>query len=764
MKLYIAEKKDLALAISTALEGSLTPSGIFYEGEGFKVTWLYGHVLRLGNPEEHSDQYAKWSLDSLPMNWPIQHIPESKHQEHLKKIVKAIHQASQIINAGDPDPEGQRLVDEVIEHAGKKPSQALRLLINDNNPSEVLKANAAMQSNEDFQGLSQSALARAVCDQRYGFNLTRLYTLLARQKGYQSILSVGRVQTPILGLVVDRDKAHEAHSKQYYFNVNANINVGGLVTEAVYLPTENDPLDDSGRINSRDFSDSLAQTIKGKSAQVESADTKQKSVSPPPPHNLLTLQAEAAGKFNLKPSKVLEITQSLRDQFKAITYNRSDSRYLNDERHQEAPALLAELQKSLPEAVAGCDTEIKSKAFNSGKVTAHHAIIPTLSVPPLDQLSEDQKNIYLLIANLYLAQFYQPETYRITTVIFNVDDRQLKATGRVDQNLGWRVLFKDELHSDKEKRIDLEAIQQGDQGRITEAFVSEHSTKPPARYTMKTLLLDLTRVAKYVTDPQIKKLLIEKDSDKDNESGGIGTPATRDSHIETLFTRGFIKDDKKSIVSTEVGREFHDLLPDFAIKPDLTALWHNKQQQIEQGEMDYQSLVSEVDKVVADEIERAQRVGLTIKVASIPCTACENGFIVPRTNFEKKKFWACTNYPQCKKTFADDKGKPVLSGQEKGKPCKACEDGSMIRKKGSAGFFWGCSNFPVCKHTMKDKKGKPVKNKKLKLSKFCCPKCNSKLVRRKSKEAKQTYWWGCSGYPGCTHTAFDKDGKPVSKK
>lgn len=768
--LYIAEKKDVAQAISQALGGSDSPTGVFFEGENFKATWLYGHVLRLSYPEEHNDDYDRWNLDHLPMQWPIKHIADDQHIEHIKKIKVGVEQASVLVNAGDADPEGQRLVDELIEHLGQDPSQALRILVNDNNPAAVKKANAEMVSNEQFKGLSDSALARAVCDQRYGFNLTRLYTLLAQQKGLTGVKSVGRVQTPILGLVVARDKINESHSKQEYFKTRAFLNLDNREIEAVYLPTENDPTDDNNRMNDMGFSDDLAASIVGKPAVISSCETKDKELFAPLPYNLIALQADAAGKFGLSPSKVLEITQNLRDEFRAISYNRSNNRYLSEDRHAEAPELIALLDKYNPDFTKGCDPSLKSKAFNTNKVEAHHAIIPTVSVPALDDLSEEQNQVYGLIVKMYLAQFYPPERYRTTTVIFAIDHHQFKTTGRVDQARGWRALLndKDSDAVDDTARLDLESLAVGDQGMVLESEATQHFTKPPALYTMKTLLLDLTRVAKYVTDPEIKKLLLDKDADSKDESGGIGTPATRHTHIDTLFNRGFIADVKKKVVSTAIGREFHDLLPDFAVKPDLTALWHEQQKLIESGELDFQDLIDQVDKVIADEVKSTIEKGLDIKTDAPSCPACETGFIVEKRNLKKEVFWGCSTFPECKKTYQDLQGKPDLTGKSNadGPGCEACEDGKMQRKKGANGFFWGCSNYPMCNATLEDKKGKPKKKKPVKLSKIECPDCSEKLIRRKSvkAKAKNSHWWGCSGFPKCKFKANDNDGKPDLKK
>jgi DNA topoisomerase-3 len=688
MRLFIAPKRDVALSISKALGGPTEPTGAFFSLDDDRVTWLSGHLLRLGNPQEYDDRYETWSLDDLPMNWPISYLPDDRHKNQLAAVIELAKQADELVNAGDPDPEGQRLVDEVIEFAGLESKPMTRLLINDNNPMAILKASLSMRSNKDYRGLSLSALARSVCDQRYGFNLTRAYTLLARQQGYIGVLSVGRVQTPILGLIVARDKAHDAHIPVGYYDVVADVSIRNQTIRCRYYPLQA-KLDSpaSGQldlvnevltpdetklgISNKADADSIVKAIADEKVSVVSVDTDDLSCPPPLPHSLLSLQAEAAGQFAYHPSRVHEIAQRLRDEHMAITYHRSDSRYLNNERFREAPALIQALSADYAALTDACDKSQRSEAFNSDKVSAHHAIIPTLNVPGPDRLSEDERRIFDLILRAYLAQFYKDEVVRETSVIFKLGNYQFKSVGHVSVQKGWRDLLGDKFETDglgvlsvgnefgaADVLQNLESITRFDHGKVTEAESINKSTIGPQHYTMKTLLQDLTRVAHYVTDPAIKKLLLEKDSAKQDEAGGIGTPATRDKHIETLFNRGFIADKETFVTSTKIGKDFHDALPEFAVKPDMTALWHDKQKQIESGLMDYQTFISDVDTIIADEVSRAKLKGLKIKVKPVDCPVCKKGHLVLRTSKAKQQFWGCSIFPECRTTFSDVKGKP----------------------------------------------------------------------------------------------------------
>lgn len=713
MKLYIAEKNEVATAISVALNGTFE-DGLYLLPNGDKVTWLSGHFLRLSDPEEIDERYNQWSLTDLPMNYPIELKPIESKEQRLQTVIDHIKAADELINAGDPDPEGQRLVDEVIEYAGvDKP--AYRVLINDNSPAAVRKSIDKMEENTNYHGLSQAALARAVGDQRYGYNLTRSYTLLAQQKGYTGVLSVGRVQTPILGLIVRRDETIESHKAAYYYAITADLllpenpvnNRAELALTAQYKVTDSDPTDEKNRIIDETFAKQVADAVNGQSVRVSSVETKQHKEAAPLPYNLLALQADAAAKFGYKPKKVLEITQTLRDKHQAITYNRSDCRYLNDERHEEAGDLLAALAQF--EQAKNADATLKSKAFNSKKVTAHHAIIPTLSVP--EKLDEELKNIYDLVVNQYIAQFYPPRIVDKTKAIFEIAGHFFTANGSKEISPGWTVVLK----ADKSPAITaLGDLLKDDSGNVTTAKAEQKKTQPPKRYTISTLLNDIASAAKYVTDPRIKELLLDKDADKDDEKGGIGTPATRDNHIETLFGREYVKEDGKNVISTELGRQLIAALPEFATTPDMTALWHEKQKEIEAGKLDIQSLLDDIDTAIAEEIARVTTAGITIETNAAKCPNCEHGYLQQRKS-ERGKFWGCTGYPDCKTTFPDKSGKPDLNAKPKS---------AAVSEEHK------------------------------------CPQCEKGLIRRPSKNDKKKFWWGCSGFPKCKYTTFDTNGKP----
>ena len=726
MRLFIAEKPELAKAIVAGLGGGQRKQGYIDCGSD-KVTWCFGHMLQLLDPEDYDEKYKQWNMGDLP----IAHIPwrkkvASDKKDQVKVILSLLKEADLVVHAGDPDEEGQLLVDEILEHAHCR-LPVKRVLINDNNTKVVKKALDNLRDNSEFAGLSAAAEARSVCDQLYGYNMTRAYTLAARKAGYQGVLSVGRVQTPVLGLVVRRDRQHAEHKKAYYYNVTGDFSFQGVGFTARYQVTESDPVDDKNRLTDPEHAQRIADAIQGQPAETAKVDTKKKVQQPPLPYNLLKLQTDASRKFGFKPDQVKDITQSLREKHKLITYNRSDCEYLSDEQHADAPGVLSAIASTAPalaRAANVADPTIKSRAFNSDKVSAHHGIIPTEATADLSNLSEGEQKIYLLVARAYVAQFWPKHEYDQTSVTVKTEGHTFAARANVTTQAGWLTLYKndadnEDLQGDEaDLSADLRQLSAGMQGTCTDARSEKMETKPQPLYTMATLLSDLTRVAKYIKDDHLKKTLQEKDKEKAGEHGGIGTPATRDSIIATLFKRGYLAERGKQVVSTDTGRDFYDALPDQAKFPDMTALWHEQQKAIVAGDMDIQSFVKELMRYVEGEVATVKTQGVMgLKIDTHPC-------------------------PECKEP--------------------------LRRIKGKKGFFWGCTGYQEgCKFSCEDKAGKPGSTKKkaaIKISdKYQCQSCSKGLVRRPGKR-KGSYFWGCSGYPECKEVYFDMKGVPNFNK
>ncbi len=603
--------------------------------------------------------------------YPVKYQPVESAEKQVKTIIELIRRAdvTEIIHAGDPDDEGQLLVDEVLEYAGNtKPVK--RVLINDNTLPAVKKALANPKNNRDFRGLYLKALARSVADAIYGLSMTRAYTIPARAKGYKGTLSVGRVQTPILGLIVNRTRANKNHKSSFYYTMTGHFQRGVDVIRANWKPGEFAPLTDR-KLLDKAWANGTAASLAGKPATVEAAARDDKKTAAPLPFNLVRLQQYMNKKFKMTAQQTLDITQQLREKYKAITYNRSDCSYLSDEQFSEAPQVLDAL-KSVFDQPLDVDSTRKSKAFNSAKVTAHTAIIPTVNVPDVNALSSDERNVYLAIAQHYLVQFMPEKTYQEVSVAIQCGDESFYARARKTTDSGFEAFLGEENTGDEESEAEnddsafdlLCKIRTGETVTTKEVVVNEKKTTPPPLFTEATLLAALVRVADFVTDPVIKKLLKDKDRDKKDEHGGIGTSATRASMLETLKKRNYITLEKGKLIPTDTGYALIDALPAIAVNPDMTALWAEKQTLIENGEMTVEQFIDELYDDLIAMIGNAN--SADIKVApgtpsgqsqrlSSPCPSCGKQIVI------RPKSYSCTG---CEfKIWNEFSGKKITQAQ-----------------------------------------------------------------------------------------------------
>ena len=691
MRLFIAEKPELARAIADALEGRAIRGDGFIKVGDDVITWCFGHLLALKNPDEYDEKYSRWRMSDLPMDIQKLTLKPIKGKENQVKIIKKLlSEATEVINAGDPDEEGQLLVDEILEYCkNKKPVG--RILINDNTKPLVQKAIKNIKDNKEFIGLRNSAYVRNVADWKYGLNLTRAYTLKARESSFNpNVLSVGRVQTPILNLVYERELEVNNHVKENYYNIK------GLKEVDFTFKIPKEKLEDK-LLKDKDYAEQILKLSQENNLfKVESFDIKKEEVAPLLPYNLLELQADCNRKFKYKPDQVKDITQNLREKHKAITYNRSDCQYLSDEQHEDASKLIPVIQANLGEySSESFDTSIKSKAFNSKNVSAHHAIIPTQTKIEISRLTTEELNVYKLISLRYLIQF-MPNKINERTVISVKNSENLEFIHNSVKNLsmGWASLWGGEKEEDdiEDDLVDLilsDKFKVGLEFPFDEINLIESTTKPKQLYTFATLLKDLTSVAKYIKNPDIKKLLQEKDKDKKGESGGIGTPATRDTIIKLLIDRNFMAETKGKITTTQLGKDFLNTLPDNAKKPDMTALWAEKQREIKHNNLSVEEFLADIDSFVATEIENVKK--MTIKM-EIP------------ESLQAKSASAGKGSGKAGASGA----KKVVKKIDKTYKCVKCKDGYLQPKEGQYGKFWGCSGYPECKTTHKDMNGQPV--------------------------------------------------------
>lgn len=605
MILYIAEKPSLGRAIAAVLpKPQQKEQGCIRLANGDVVSWCVGHLLEQAEPEDYDPQYKKWQAAHLPIvpeQWQLKARKGCAAQ--LKLLKQLIKQADQLVHAGDPDREGQLLVDEVLAWAGaanSKIAATQRLLINDLNPAAVSRALAQMKPNNDFKPLSVSALARSRADWLYGLNLTRAYTLQGQKGGYRGVLSVGRVQTPVLGLVVRRDNEIADFVSKPFYQVLAHLQTAaGESFTALWQPSAAcEPYqDEDGRVLVRELAAMVQRKITNQPAQVETVERKQKKQAPPLPYNLSALQIDAARRYGLSAQQVLDCCQQLYEQHQLITYPRSDNRYLPTAHFAEAAKVsqaIAVNQPELQSAVQAADLSRRSKAWDDSKVEAHHAIIPTVKQVALSRLSATEQKIYQLIATQYLAQFYPDSITDEVRATITIAKGLFKALANTERVAGWKQLFRKEDankpnavvedHADAALQTSLPALTVGQTLHCLQGELIEKQTQPPKHFTDATLLAAMTGIARYVTDPVIRKVL--KDTD------GLGTEATRAGIIELLFKRGYLQRQGKQILATATGKALIAALPASAGLPDMTAQWEAALTAISQRQQSYQQFMT----------------------------------------------------------------------------------------------------------------------------------------------------------------------------
>ncbi|MEG9385112.1 type IA DNA topoisomerase [Morganella morganii] len=641
MRLWIAEKPDIAKDIIKALGGNAERKDGYFDLGNDVITWCYGHILSSAEPESYCPEYKQWKADDLPLKlYPVKYVPKESAKKQVKIILDLLKKADSVVHAGDPDDEGQLLVDEVLIYAGYKKT-VQRLLINDSTDAAVKRAVNNLKDNKQFKGLFLKALARSVGDDIYGKSMTRAYTLAAQSKGYRGVLSVGRVQTPILGLICKRYEDNKNHKVGYYQMILGQFSQGGMVFPANWKVSEDAPQDDKKRLNDEDYAKRLTAHFKGKTFDVVSAAVCDKQEFAPLPFNSLKLAQAMAKSHKFSAEKTLKLTQELREKHKAITYNRSDCQYLSDEQFNDAPALLSALKNGLMQFSGyPINEHQKSKAFNSANITAHTAIIPTLNVPAMASLSEDEKAVYMTIAERYILQFLPPKIYKEAMAVLKYERDTFSCRATEIQDKGYTAFFceanvdsEPDEQDTQEKTPDtykvISGLRTGNTVTCEQCDYTNRETKPPEIFTELTLLEALSRIANYVSDPKIKAALKAKDTGKKGENGGIGTPATRASYVPLLVKRGFITIEKQKLIPTQAGLDFYHSLPANVTQPDLTALWSEQQNDIEKGVLSVDDFVSQlysdIETLISSGIDSQLKVNAASagNAFSVKCPVCQ---------------------------------------------------------------------------------------------------------------------------------------------
>ncbi|EBK1113893.1 type IA DNA topoisomerase [Salmonella enterica] len=616
MILTIAEKPELAGIIAKAFGGEVKKSGYWECANNNIVTWCFGHMLVLTPPDKVNPSYKTWVMSDLPMDLTeVSHEVKPSDGDFVERqyniIANLLKKSDAVIHAGDPDDEGELLVREILwKENYKKPVK--RLLLNDLNVNAAKKALEKLQdgNSEKFTRLALKALARAKGDQIFGLNMTRYYTLLNRQHGGSGKLTCGRVQTPMLGLIVRRYEDFKNHVKSFYYDIYSSHSLLNAVEMKLIL---DDQIAPEGKIISVDVAENIKNTCISKPSVVAVAKVEDKETAPPLPFDLLGLQAYML-KDNIQPQETLDITQKLRSQeHSAISYNRSDCQYLSSDQFDEAPATLEALKKYINGGVLasvisnkGFDITRKGLAFNDANITAHTGIIPSAEPQNLDRLTDKERKVYEAIVLRYLLQFMDNKKYQSAKTVLECEGFRFGASATKLISPGWTALESEDKEGEGDESATetafdaIASLKEGDSSVCEDVRIEKKETKPAPLYTMKTFLEDLKRVSRYVTDPRIKELLLSKDKGKKGERGGIGTPATRSTIIANLENTGYVVTEKGKLIPTQKGIDFIKNLPAVVTAPDMTALWHEQQMMIMEGDLELSDFILNINSTVKE--------------------------------------------------------------------------------------------------------------------------------------------------------------------
>lgn len=618
MIVCIAEKPSVARDIADVLGAKSRHEG-YIEGNGYCVTWTFGHLCTLKEPHEYMPEWKTWSLGSLPMipqRFGIKLIDDKGIEKQFKIIEDLISKADMVINCGDAGQEGELIQRWVMQKAGCK-CPVKRLWISSLTEEAIKDGFEKLKDQADFQPLYEAGLSRAIGDWILGMNATRLYTLKYGQN--RQVLSIGRVQTPTLALIVKRQQEIENFKPEQYWELKT------IYRDTAFSSTK-------GKFKTQEEAKEIIDSISDKDFTVTDVSKKNGTEYAPRLFDLTSLQVECNKKFGYSADDTLKTIQSLYEK-KFTTYPRVDTTFLSDDIYPKVPSILKGLRdyQQFTAPLDGKKLPKTKKVFDNSKVTDHHAIIPT-GVPP-QNLTDMERRVYDLVARRFIAAFYPDCKISTTTVMGKVEEHEFKVTGKQILEPGWRVVFAKDVDTDKETADDeektLPPFVKGESGPHAPQL-AEKWTQPPKPYTEATLLRAMETAGKLVDSDELRDALKEN---------GIGRPSTRAAIIETLFKRRYIRKERKNLIATPTGIELIGIIHEELLKSaELTGIWENKLRKIERKDYDTLTFINElktmvkelVFSVLSDNTNRK----ITIEEQQKPNTAKPK---VPRAKKEKTK-------------------------------------------------------------------------------------------------------------------------------
>ena len=672
MIVCIAEKPSVAKDIARILGATSAHQG-YMEGNGYQVTWTYGHLCTLKEPNDYTEQWKHWSLASLPMIPPrfgIKLIDDDSIKRQFAVIERLMQDADGIINCGDAGQEGELIQRWVMQKAQAK-CPVKRLWISSMTDEAIREGFASLKDQSEYQPLYIAGLSRAIGDWLLGMNATRLYTLKYGQN--HQVLSIGRVQTPTLALIVARQKEIDSFVPEPYW-----------VLATVYRDTTFTAT--KGRFDTREEGEAAFASIAGKPFEVTAVTKKNGSEAPPRLFDLTSLQVECNRKFAYSADTTLKLIQGLYER-KLTTYPRVDTQYLSDDIYPKCPAILSGISKhyqTLMQPLAGKKLAKPKRVFDTSKVTDHHAIIPT-GVPPT-ALSDMERNVYDLIARRFIAVFYPDCKFATTTVMGLVGDVEFKATGKEIVDPGWRAVYaqpggnrtaamadSEERNSDDERT--LPSFAKGETGPHTPTL-SEKQTTPPKYYTEASLLRAMETAGKFVDDETLRAALKEN---------GIGRPSSRAGIIETLFKRHYIRRERKNLVATATGIELIDTIHEELLKScELTGIWEKRLRDIEHRKDDAADFINGLKQQITEIVNDVLRDSSNRRVTTLTDDDLKKKAAKKKTATRKKETPKAPAAAQPHNAVPQAAGDSII-----GTVCPACGKGTIIKGKTA----YGCSNW-----------------------------------------------------------------------
>lgn len=612
--MIVAEKPSVGRDIANAL-GKHRKSEGRLDGDGWTVTWAFGHLVELAPPDAYGEQYKRWSLENLPIlpkSFKVRVTPKTKKQFELVKGLMRDAGVSEVVNACDAGREGELIFAYLYGLSGaNKPVK--RLWISSLTPEAIREGFDSLRDGREMRSLEDAARSRSEADWVVGMNATRAYSAKFGRPG--NVLSVGRVQTPTLKVLVDREREIEEFVPEKFWTVHARFSKDGESYDGLWFK------DKQSRLSTREAADEIAAKVRGGTGAMRKVQKKTATEKPPLLHDLTELQRNANAWYGFSADRTLKAAQALYEQRKLITYPRTSSRYLSSDMvpglkgRVEAAGGLDQLSPFARELLDMDKLPVTKRIADDAKVTDHHAIVPT-NRKPSGELPPDEAKVYDLVARRFLSVFFPAARFENTTVVTEVEKENFVSKGRVVLEAGWRRLYPDGVGGKKEKEPPvLPEIAEGQQWPVAKVGVKEGETKPPPRYSESALLGAMETAGRLVEDEELRQQM--KDS-------GLGTPATRAATIERLLKVGYAERQKKTLVPTEKGRALISLLRDDSLaSPELTARWEERLAKMERGEEDREGFMRGIGEFTASVVESVR--GMEGEKVSAPAATSRNG-------------------------------------------------------------------------------------------------------------------------------------------